>query len=105
MEKNIAAQYGMVTAAYFGLFMYRYNKGYVHTGKRAIINIMVLFVVVQPLCRIIGGSNGLFMFAGMCMSSIIMLPTPQDERREWEREQEKKAVVKSKKHKTKTKTS
>ncbi|XP_078487462.1 uncharacterized protein LOC104265804 [Ciona intestinalis] len=108
MSNNIPAQYGMVTAAYFALFMYRYNRGHIYTGRKAIVNIMILFVIVQPLCRVVGGTNGLLMFAALCMSSIIMLPTPQEERREWEKEQEKKTtatVAKTKKQRNKAKTS
>ena len=48
---NEAAQYGMVTACYFGLFLYSYNKGYIVTDKRAMINVVLVFILVQPLCR------------------------------------------------------
>ena len=46
-----AALYGMVTTAYFFLFMYRYNKGMIVTDARAMVNIALTFMLAQPLCR------------------------------------------------------
>jgi len=48
---NETAVYGMVTAAYFFLFMFRYNRGQVTTDTRAMVNVVVLFMVAQPVCR------------------------------------------------------
>ena len=43
--------YGVVTALYFGAFMYRYNKGLIVTDRRAMVNVIWVFVLSQPICR------------------------------------------------------
>ncbi|XP_076824326.1 uncharacterized protein LOC143470226 [Clavelina lepadiformis] len=99
---NEAAQYGMVTACYFGIFMYRYRQGLIVTDRRAMVNIAVLFMLAQPLCRIASGINGLFTFAALCMSSLILFPSPQQDRQSREeREKKKKAQEERKKSKKK----
>ena len=47
------ARYGVVTAVYFFVFMYRYNQGLILTDRRAMINVVWVFMLSQPMCRFV----------------------------------------------------
>ncbi|CAH2221534.1 Hypothetical predicted protein [Pelobates cultripes] len=67
------ALYPGIAVAYFGLLSWESRGDRLELGPAASVNVLCLFVLAQPLCLVIGGYMGAFIYLSMALMSYACL--------------------------------
>ncbi|KAE8614716.1 hypothetical protein XENTR_v10008277 [Xenopus tropicalis] len=88
------AAYPVISVGYFALVFWESRGDRLELGTAASINVFCLFVLIQPLCLVLGGLRGIGAYLVTALISYAALPRREIQKRRTENEGEQGKVQK-----------
>ncbi|KAG8556860.1 hypothetical protein GDO81_018233 [Engystomops pustulosus] len=93
--------YPAIALIYFAALSWESRGNRLELGTAASLNVFCLFVVAQPICLLLGGYQGVFIYAAIAMTSYASLPRGEKEPRPDKAKKDKDPLKKSKRREKK----